>query len=369
MRDAHRFRGFFNGEPAKETQFNSVAVLWIERRQSLQRIVERYQIEIRFAADAIRRADGKPQRLSSPFRGAAFSRVVDKDVAHHLCRHAKELRAVAEARGLLVYKSQVDFIYERSGLKRVIGSLASQVFLRKAAQFAVDQRHQLIERRLIAMGPSSEQLSYVLVWLHTPAPHLASSQFHRSDKSRNRFENCAFDVTAFSISLGGRVLNRELGPKFAGAVFQRGNAQVQIAGHQAAAIHIREHLGAGDFPETSIGDDHHDRAVLAFGGAVDIREQNVLRFQVRIASFGAAIRSEKASRATNRSDASTAPVSSIGSCRQSNLIGLGGQSLSAAPRDSHTGARANPPSNTRTRRSVCCAGHPEDQSHASFQER
>src|SRR5438105_3461559 len=99
VRNTHSFGGFLYGEPAKETQLNRVAVLRIDRSQSLQRIVKLNQIQVRFAADAIRRAYGQSNWLGSAFCCPASSRVIYKDVSHKLRGHSKELRAAAEACG------------------------------------------------------------------------------------------------------------------------------------------------------------------------------------------------------------------------------------------------------------------------------
>src|SRR5207249_2408011 len=84
VRNAHSFGGLFNSQPAKKAQFNCVAMLRIEGRQSCQRIVERNQIHVGLAADPICRADGYPVRLASALCGSALPRMVDKDVSHEL---------------------------------------------------------------------------------------------------------------------------------------------------------------------------------------------------------------------------------------------------------------------------------------------
>jgi hypothetical protein len=144
-------------------------MLRVEGRQPYQRIVERNQIQVRLAANAICCADGYPVRLGSALGRFALPRVVDKDVSHELRSDPKELRAAGEARGPLTHKPQIDFIDQRSGLKCVIGSFTLQVFLCQTAQFVLDQGHQFMERCLIALSPSSELLGYVFIWLHAPS--------------------------------------------------------------------------------------------------------------------------------------------------------------------------------------------------------
>jgi hypothetical protein len=55
---------------------------------------------------------------------------------------------------------EISLVDERRGLKCVFGAFAAQVVARKASQLAVDQRHQLFKRRLIALTPVDQKLRY-----------------------------------------------------------------------------------------------------------------------------------------------------------------------------------------------------------------
>jgi hypothetical protein len=53
---------------------------------------------------------------------------------------------------------QIRFIYNRGTLQGVIDALSLQVVVSYAPKFAVDQRHERVERSLIAFSPSGQQI-------------------------------------------------------------------------------------------------------------------------------------------------------------------------------------------------------------------
>src|SRR5262245_46059655 len=75
---------------------------------------------------------GRPRRKSGPDSASAF-----------LCDR----------------QTQIQLIYQGSGLKCVSGLLAAHVITCHAMQFGVDERHQFIESRLVAIAPLDQQLS------------------------------------------------------------------------------------------------------------------------------------------------------------------------------------------------------------------
>jgi hypothetical protein len=55
---------------------------------------------------------------------------------------------------------------ERRGLERMPGAFTAHVLFRQPAQFAVNQRYQLIHRCLIAFAPGQEKSgNFVWIWL------------------------------------------------------------------------------------------------------------------------------------------------------------------------------------------------------------
>ena len=90
------------------------------------------------------------------------ARVVDEDASHQLRGDAVEVRAVLPADVLLVYQPEVGFVNQRGGLQCVAGALPADVLAGQPAQLPVDQRHQRVERRPVAVAPGHEQLRHLL---------------------------------------------------------------------------------------------------------------------------------------------------------------------------------------------------------------
>ena len=61
-----------------------------------------------------------------------------------------------------INQTQISFIDQRRRLHQVAGPLVAHEMMRQPAQFLVDERHQLIERRLISASPGEQQLRYFL---------------------------------------------------------------------------------------------------------------------------------------------------------------------------------------------------------------
>src|SRR3984957_5603898 len=65
-----------------------------------------------------------------------------------------------------VHKLQVNLLNEVRGLQRGAGLLVPQKVSRKAAQFALNSRHELRERFIISAGPGAKELrSFGRGWL------------------------------------------------------------------------------------------------------------------------------------------------------------------------------------------------------------
>ena len=61
--------------------------------------------------------------------------------------------AILPLRISLVHQFEIRLIDEGSRLQRVAGSFATEVIAGETAQFVVDERHQFLERRLVALTP------------------------------------------------------------------------------------------------------------------------------------------------------------------------------------------------------------------------
>ena len=102
------------------------------------------------------------QRPAATFGVMMAARVVNQDAPHQLRRDAEKMSAVLPLHVLLIYQPQVGFIDQRRGLQSVAGAFAAHVTAGELSQLGVDQRQQLIERRLVAVAPIHQQLGYIL---------------------------------------------------------------------------------------------------------------------------------------------------------------------------------------------------------------
>jgi hypothetical protein len=79
--------------------------------------------------------------------------VIDEDLAHQGGRYAEEVGPTRESHAIDIDQSKVDLVNERDGLERVPRRLASETAARHPAQFVVDERDQVVERRGVSLAP------------------------------------------------------------------------------------------------------------------------------------------------------------------------------------------------------------------------
>src|SRR3989454_6350932 len=84
--------------------------------------------------------------------------MIDQDAAHQLCGNSEEVRAVFPVNALAIDQPHICLVDQRCRLQRVTGTLAAHVMAGQLAQLAIDQRHQLVERRFVAVTPLNKQL-------------------------------------------------------------------------------------------------------------------------------------------------------------------------------------------------------------------
>ena len=88
--------------------------------------------------------------------GKARPRMIDENPAHHRAHDGEEVRAIVKGDRLGIHQPHEGFVHERGGLKGVAGAFARHVTARDLVHLAMNQRHQLMKRRLIAFAPSNE---------------------------------------------------------------------------------------------------------------------------------------------------------------------------------------------------------------------
>jgi hypothetical protein len=83
--------------------------------------------------------------------------MVYQDAAHHLTAYGEEVGAILPPGLLLIHQAKPRFVDQGRALEGVVAALAAKMAVSQPVQLSVDQGRQLVDGRLIACGPLSEQ--------------------------------------------------------------------------------------------------------------------------------------------------------------------------------------------------------------------
>jgi hypothetical protein len=155
-RNAKGFGGFLGGQAAEKTEFDDTALLFINAGETVQCVVE---------GDDVDRADfGKGQgfvefylETRAAFCGAMAAGVVDQDLAHETRSDGYEMGAVFGVDWTLLDEAEISLMNQSGAAEGVVRALAAQVAMGNGSQFAINQRHEYIEGRLIPVTPSKQE--------------------------------------------------------------------------------------------------------------------------------------------------------------------------------------------------------------------
>src|SRR5262249_41052 len=140
---------------AEESQLDYAALAHVLDGELLQGFIQFDNIEIL----SIRQIDGFIERKSvtsaAALRSIMSVGVIDHYSTHHPGDYSEEVRAVLQLQ-VLIDHPQICFMNQRRGLKSVIIPLFAQIARGHPAQFVVDQIHQVVERFLVSVVPSSQ---------------------------------------------------------------------------------------------------------------------------------------------------------------------------------------------------------------------
>jgi hypothetical protein len=82
--------------------------------------------------------------------------VIDQDVPHERRGEREEVRAIPQADAATLHEAQIRLIEERRGLERMTRRFAPHMPPRQLTQIPIDQRHQPLERRVVALPPGQQ---------------------------------------------------------------------------------------------------------------------------------------------------------------------------------------------------------------------
>src|SRR5262249_14229881 len=156
-RDVQGRRRFLNAQAAEKPHLDHLTLPRINLRQRVQRIVERHEILLGLCCHYQRLIERHPLRATTSLLVIPRSSRVDEHAPHRARSHGKKVRAILPLNLVDVDQPKVSLVYERSRLECVTRSLVLHVPTRQTAQLVVHERQQLVEGRLVSLGPRLKQ--------------------------------------------------------------------------------------------------------------------------------------------------------------------------------------------------------------------
>jgi len=135
---------------------NRSSITLLFRSSNAASIVKRDQIGARFTRYVQGFVERHLDGITAAFELCAHPGDINQDAPHQLRRHGEEVRAVLPPNPARIDQSQICFVDERRRLERVAGTFSGHVAMRQPMQLAVNQRHQSIQRLLIALIPRQQ---------------------------------------------------------------------------------------------------------------------------------------------------------------------------------------------------------------------
>lgn len=155
-RDLDGRRRFVDGEAAEETQFDDAALALVEGGQRLQRIVEGDEVMTRFGGNRQRVVETGGACHAAALGGESTACMIDENLPHHAAAQRQEVQAIVDGQRFALDQPEERFVDESSGLERVTWSLMRHVMNGDPVKFAMNERNELVQRRVIAATPSGE---------------------------------------------------------------------------------------------------------------------------------------------------------------------------------------------------------------------
>src|SRR5262249_38930149 len=146
------------GETAEETQFDDPALLWIKFGQATKRVVQGDDVQTAF-----RRSNHRPIKfyleICTSFCGPMTAGMIDQNLAHQARCHCQEVHAILTVERILVEEAKICLMNKGCTVQRMVRSLPLQVMPGDLPQFAVEQRHESIERLLVTRLPLRQEVT------------------------------------------------------------------------------------------------------------------------------------------------------------------------------------------------------------------
>ena len=156
QRDAKSGPTFFRSEAAEESHFQNAGLFGILHGEKFKGIVERDNRCSMFTGEHHVVFERHTGATASLFR-VARACPVDENLTHETGGHPEEVCAVIKIRILSADEAQIGFMHEGGGIERLRAVLAMQGRSGEAAELAIDEGNQCVERVAVAIPPLMQQ--------------------------------------------------------------------------------------------------------------------------------------------------------------------------------------------------------------------
>ena len=159
---------------------------FVNLREALESDIDRehlFDLGVTQQRHVISRLERDGALVTPPLQTRACSGVIHQNAAHRLSRNGEEAVAVRGGELTLLQETEVDLVDEGGGRERVAGRLATKLSAGHLTQLIVDERHQSLQRVVIACAPARKPLCHLAIGHDSPvagkprlqriiAPHL-----------------------------------------------------------------------------------------------------------------------------------------------------------------------------------------------------
>src|SRR5689334_13181510 len=154
---AEHLRALLDREAREEAQLDDAGLLRIERGETVQRVVERDDVETAIWPQFQRIVESQTLGVATALGAVSGARMVHEDLPHEVGRNTEKMRTVLPWSAFGADEAEIRLVDERRALQGVAGTLASQKALRETVQLAIDERHEAIQRvRVTGFRPNQE---------------------------------------------------------------------------------------------------------------------------------------------------------------------------------------------------------------------
>ena len=159
-----RQRHLFRGHPAEVVHLDDFGKRGFFAFKCFEGSVEVQELDVlgrMLAGDLEARLPGDAFLAAASLGGDVRARGINEDLPHHPRHQGQKVHAIRDLRFAILKQLEKRFVHERGWLQRVLWRLPPHERARDSTQLCVDERHQLVERRPIAVTHAVEETRHL----------------------------------------------------------------------------------------------------------------------------------------------------------------------------------------------------------------